>query len=83
MGDFPGGMCDSVRISNPGPLHWEHGVLATGPSGRSQEHQTFFQEFKVWQVNKLGQVSGGLMKQSVLKCLYALPRADVIAYGSC
>ena len=21
--------------SNPGPLHWEHGVLATGPSGKS------------------------------------------------
>ena len=23
---------------NPGPLHWEHGVLATGPSGKSQEN---------------------------------------------
>ena len=22
--------------SNPGPLHWEHGVLATGPPGKSQ-----------------------------------------------
>ena len=22
---------------NPGPLHWEHGVLATGPPGKSQE----------------------------------------------
>ena len=21
--------------SNPGPLHWEHGVLATGPPGKS------------------------------------------------
>ena len=21
--------------SNPGPLHWEHGVLATGPPGQS------------------------------------------------
>ena len=20
---------------NPGPLHWEHGVLATGPPGKS------------------------------------------------
>ena len=23
--------------SKPGPLHWEHGVLATGPPGKSQE----------------------------------------------
>ena len=23
--------------SNPGPLHWEHGVLATGPPGKSQD----------------------------------------------
>ena len=23
--------------SNPGFLHWEHGVLATGPAGKSQE----------------------------------------------
>ena len=22
--------------SNPGPLHWERGVLATGPPGKSQ-----------------------------------------------
>ena len=22
--------------SNPDPLHWEHGVLATGPPGKSQ-----------------------------------------------
>jgi hypothetical protein len=24
--------------SNPGPLHWEHGVLAFGPPGKSQHH---------------------------------------------
>ena len=24
--------------SNPGPLHWEHGVPATGPPGKSQNH---------------------------------------------
>ena len=23
--------------SNPGPLHWEHGVLAPGPPGKSQQ----------------------------------------------
>ena len=25
----------SPQGSNPGPLHWEHGVLATGPQGKS------------------------------------------------
>ena len=24
--------------SKPGPLHWEHGVLATGASEKSQQH---------------------------------------------
>ena len=25
------------QVSNLGPLHWEHGVLATGPPGKSQD----------------------------------------------
>ena len=27
--------------SNPGPLHWEHGVLTTGPPGKSQTSLSF------------------------------------------
>ena len=27
----------SLQGLNPGPLHWEHGVLATGPPGKSQK----------------------------------------------
>ena len=27
---------------NPGPLRWEHGVLATGPPGKSQELSCVF-----------------------------------------
>ena len=26
------------QASNPGPLHWEHAVLATGPPGKSLFH---------------------------------------------
>ena len=29
------------RGSNPGPLHWEHGVLPTGPPGKSLEINVF------------------------------------------
>ena len=29
--------------SNPGPLHWEHGVLATGPPGNFQTFWYFWQ----------------------------------------
>ena len=27
--------CGMHAGSNPGPLHWEHGVLPTGPPGKS------------------------------------------------
>ena len=35
-----GGVPDSPG-SNPGPLHWEDGVLATGPPGKSLKCLTF------------------------------------------
>jgi len=37
MGTLSCGMWDlfTDQGSNPGPLHWEHGALATGPPGKS------------------------------------------------
>ena len=31
------GMCDCEQGLNPGPLHWECGVLAFGPAGKYPE----------------------------------------------
>ena len=36
----------SSQGSNPGPLHWEHGVLATGPPGKSH-NQNFDKGLKL------------------------------------
>ena len=33
--------------SNPGPLHWEHAVLATGPPGKSQGFAFLKDTFRV------------------------------------
>ena len=32
------------QVSNPGPLHWEHGVLSTVPPGKSQHYSQVFQK---------------------------------------
>ena len=33
---------------NLGPLHWEPGVLATGPPGKSRQHQVFSTQTSLW-----------------------------------
>ena len=37
--------------SNPGPLHWELGVLATGPPGKFWENYFFYRKFKLITIN--------------------------------
>ena len=52
-GSFLVGHVGSNQGWDLGPLHWEHGVLATGPPGKSQQNHSKCQEAKIHNIVKV------------------------------
>ena len=48
--------------SNPGPLHWELRVLATGPPGKSPEGRGFISNYPIGSQKERSFLSGSLLR---------------------
>ena len=78
------GSTSLTRDRTPGPMHWEHGALATGPPGKSQKKETSrIQGGRVICPNITKVVTPSFCSQKELtSCLPISPREPTHAQGS-